>query len=372
MDEQGACYKRLIPLLASATRTIAPLLFISVVACSMFAVAEATDTESMQTQSAGLEKTTVPVELYQGPKILKSRKPKYPVNQIHANEEGWVVMQYMVDTAGKPYEISVVDSVGSNEFAKAATKALQRFTFQPATIDGQPIDAGNHHKVTFSLAGGTPGAKSHFVRKFRKLSKAIAASDKVEADALFAELNITNLYEDAFYNYLRISYYAKWGTPRQSLAAVRRAVAHEKSDTYLRGTQYLTALQAQFALEVQLSDFAAAEATAALLLEHEKDETRLAVVKNAMKQIGELRHTDEKFRLTANLGERTSWWFGLFRNNFQVSVVEGKISELKLRCRKGYVFFRYDPELEYTIPEDRMPCRLEVLGDPGTEFSIVQ
>ncbi len=55
-----------------------------------------------------------------------------------------------------------------------------------------------------------------------------------------------------------------------------------------------------------------------------------------------------------------------------MSITEGRIAELKLRCRKSYVFFRYDPELEYSIPKDHMPCGLEVLGDPGTQFSIVQ
>lgn len=312
------------------------------------------------------------VEVYQGPRVLQSKNPSYPRAEQLAGGEGWVVMQFMVNAAGEPYEISVVDSVGSKSFGREAVAALERFQFEPARANGEPIDAGYHQKIVFSLQGGPVGASKIFVKRFKALNKAIAQSDQTRADALFAKLKVTNLYEDAFFNYLRARYYAQWGTPAQQLGALRRAVAHEESAEYLPAVHYLNALQRRFALELQLNDFAAAQRTASVLQKVEKDADRLAKIRSAIEELAKLRAGSTRYAVAGQLGDRTSWWLDLFRNTFQVQVAQGRIAELKLRCRKGYVFFRHDPELEYSVPQDHMPCGLEIVGDPGSEFSVVQ
>ncbi|MFK7913411.1 MAG: energy transducer TonB [Pseudomonadales bacterium] len=343
-----------------------PLKCLFVVALTGFGSAVFADADHADTETADA------VETYQGPKLLEVSNPVYPFSSQRRGEEGWVVMQYMIDTAGKPYEISVVDSVGNPQFSDAAIAAVERFTFQPAMADGQPIDAGNHYKIKFALEGGAAGARRKFVSEFKKLSKAMSAGDRQEVDVRFEKLEVTNLYEDAFYNYARAIYYANWGTPNQQLNAIRKAVAHETGEGYLRKAHYLSALHQRFGLEVQLRDFAAAQKTAALLMDVEKNESQLASVAKVNEQVEQFRDGSERFRVDANLGDRTSWWFDLFRPRFQVDISEGKIAELKLRCRRGYVFFRYDPQLEYSVSKEQMPCNLEVLGDPGTQFSIVQ
>jgi hypothetical protein len=48
------------------------------------------------------------------------------------------------------------------------------------------------------------------------------------------------------------------------------------------------------------------------------------------------------------------------------------VSEIKLRCEKQYVFFRYQPAVEYSVANRAGRCSMEVVGEPGTAFELIQ
>jgi len=96
--------------------------------------------------------------------------PRYPNNPRKRGEEGWVEVNFMVNPEGKPYEVTILDSMGHEDFRKEALKAVERWEFQPATYQGNPIDAGMAMTLTFELEGGAAGARAPFVRRFRVVS----------------------------------------------------------------------------------------------------------------------------------------------------------------------------------------------------------
>jgi hypothetical protein len=53
-------------------------------------------------------------------------------------------------------------------------------------------------------------------------------------------------------------------------------------------------------------------------------------------------------------------------------VTSGAVSEIKLRCEKQYLFFKYQPGVQYSIGSKKDQCSIEVVGDPGTKFDLVQ
>ena len=69
-------------------------------------------------------------------------------------------MNFMVDPKGKPYEIEVTDSIGDEAFRKAALKAVEIWRFEPAMLNGEAIDAGHRHRITFELTGDLSSSKS--------------------------------------------------------------------------------------------------------------------------------------------------------------------------------------------------------------------
>lgn len=52
--------------------------------------------------------------------------PAYPANPMMNGEEGRVLLSFMVDAAGKPFEATVIDSTGSKIFEDLALAASSR------------------------------------------------------------------------------------------------------------------------------------------------------------------------------------------------------------------------------------------------------
>ncbi len=252
-------------------------------------------------------------------------------------------------------------------------RAVERSTFEPASLGGRPIDAGYNLKISFSLEGdGQPGARPGFVRDYRRTVAAIDAGNRAEAEALLEDLAVKNLYEDAYLNLARYEYFARWGTREQRLHALERAVAHEQEQKYLPAEVFRWALLTRFALEVDLQDFGGALQTAGVLQSQDLTREQAAALQATVRRIHELERDDRSFAVTGRMGSGRSWYISLLKRRFYIDQVEGAVAELKLRCDRDYVLFRYDPQMEYRISENQGDCHLEVIGDPGTTFRLVQ
>lgn len=315
------------------------------------------------------------LEVYTAPKALEIKSPSYPYTNRIRGSEGWVNLNFMVSPQGEPYEITVTGSTGDSQFEDAAIKAMSKSRFAPAHYQGVAIDAGMNYKVAFRLNGGQPGARSKFVRKYKRVIEAIDGGDRTKADAIFAEITegaLLNLYEDAYLALAQYRYLRQWGNAATQLRVLRRAVAYEDSDTYLPGQLFTAALRHTFALEVESQDFSRALKTARTLRKRPIDETFAASLNAATERIEALRSSDQSYAVTGEIGPANSWYFELFRDAFYFSDVQGELAEVKLRCDRKYVFFRYQPEQQYTLAPNLGGCYIEVVGNPKTTFKLVQ
>jgi len=87
----------------------------------------------------------IAIETYIPPKARKLSPPNYPRRQAAKGQEGWILMNYMVDPKGKPYEIDVTAFIGDEAFVDAALKAVETWRFESAMLNGEAIDAGHRH-----------------------------------------------------------------------------------------------------------------------------------------------------------------------------------------------------------------------------------
>ena len=316
----------------------------------------------------------IPIEVYNGPKVISTVDPKYPFRARRNDEEGWVQLNMMVDTQGKPYEISASDFSGDGDFVEAAIASAQQWRFDPANLDGVPLDAGADFKITFELAGGTNGATRSFVRKYKGLLAAIERGEREQADLLLEALQAKNLYEDAYYNMGRYTYAEKWGTKSSRRQALHRAIAYEKDAKYLSEATFTSALRQLVVLQLAEERYAEALNSIKRLLDPQRKLS--AEIRENIQVVHEellaLRDSDSSLSRNATVGQSNSYWLVLWRNQFAVKVLSGEVAELKLRCGKGYVFFRFDPTLAYTAPNSDKSCVLQVLGNPGSELLITQ
>lgn len=310
------------------------------------------------------------VEVFDAPRPKSLGQPVYPVEDRRRNVEGWVNLNLMIDASGQPFEISVADSNGIKSLERAALRAAKEWRFEPATLNGSPTEAAYEMKVTFNLTG-KPSANASFAAQWNALNKAINASDRAEADRIVGKMTALNLYEDAYFSLGKYFYAALWGTQQEQLAWLKRAVAKEKKAMFLNDDSFLTAMKTLFQLQAATQDFAAAIESAAIIQSLTKDENDLASLRAAVAAMEDVRSSERAYSVAGEISE-TSWMIGLFKRKFHVEVLEGKVEQLKLRCRSKYVYFDFDPDLEYRVTENAGSCSLELIGDPKTRFKLVQ
>ena len=317
----------------------------------------------------------VPVELYTAPVRKDMKMPRYPRLAQARGMEGWVRLDFMVGTDGKVYEIAVTDSMGDGTFHRAALAALRKSTFEPANLDGQPVDAGHSMYYWFGLEGEGGGARPYFLQSSKTLVQAIERGDRPLADRELSALESRaefNLYEDAYLHVAKYHYYARWGDAHQQLHALDRAVSQDFQEHRLPEELYVALQLQRFWLLVRTQDYQRASSTFETLGSYEMGASAATALEATMENVRALRNDGRAYAVTGSLEERTSWFYHLFKDEFAVTDVQGEITEVKLRCPESYVFFRFDPEMEYRVSNKRGHCHLELVGNPGTTFKLVQ
>lgn len=64
--------------------------------------------------------------------------PQYPTRALRRGERGTVRVRAEIGPDGVPTSVNVAESSGSRLLDRAATRTVERWRFQPATVDGRP------------------------------------------------------------------------------------------------------------------------------------------------------------------------------------------------------------------------------------------
>ena len=83
----------------------------------------------------------------------------YPASSLRRGEQGTVIMRLLVNTAGKVAGCTIMISSGSSELDQTACRTFSRKArYQPATLNGAPIDSYVFEPVRFYLGNGPQGS----------------------------------------------------------------------------------------------------------------------------------------------------------------------------------------------------------------------
>lgn len=84
--------------------------------------------------------------------VLRNPAPNYPIEAVRAGITGTVELEILVGVDGKPIDVLIVRSSGNRALDQAARKVvLQRWAFQPAVENGQPVQARGRVPIEFKL-----------------------------------------------------------------------------------------------------------------------------------------------------------------------------------------------------------------------------
>jgi TonB family protein len=318
------------------------------------------------------------VEIFDAPKMKEMTQPHYPLIESNREREGWVVVNYMVDTTGAVFEPSVVASTGSKNFEEAALKAISESKFEPASLGDKSVEGSGIIRYTFTMEKDQAGATRQFGNLYKRLTKALEKSDKEEADEIIAKIEervSMNHYERAYYDFAQSMYAQQFGTKREQMNYLRSALQYESDydngDEFLPAELVLLARKQLFALEVENRRFAEALRTYTLI-KRKYDGEATEIFDKTAKQVYDLRTDDSVYAVESVFNDNGYFSIGLHKRGFYVEPSDTLINEFKLRCQKKYVFFAYEQGKQYKIPDTWGPCSLQVLGEANGEFELVQ
>ena len=90
-------------------------------------------------------------EVDQPPRVLRAFPPKYPDVAKQGKIEGMVVLRFVVATDGKAKEPEVVEAAPADVFETAALEAVALYKFEPAKMNGTPVNCIVKMPIIFEL-----------------------------------------------------------------------------------------------------------------------------------------------------------------------------------------------------------------------------
>jgi protein TonB len=83
--------------------------------------------------------------------LVSSVQARYPTAAFRRHQQGWVQVQFTVNTDGNVINARVQDAKPKRVFDRAALRAVDRWKFRPALRNGQPFPVTMSRRIEFKL-----------------------------------------------------------------------------------------------------------------------------------------------------------------------------------------------------------------------------
>ena len=101
--------------------------------------------ESMQQPVAGLSGETMAMPLYRS-------EPKYPRKALRLGKQGYVLMSFDINEAGRVVNIQVLEAKPPRLFERSAKRALKKWKYKPMVVNGKSVSQlGQKIRLDFKM-----------------------------------------------------------------------------------------------------------------------------------------------------------------------------------------------------------------------------
>lgn len=304
--------------------------------------------------------------------------PRYPRSMQRRGIEGWVLLSYVVTPKGKVIDPIVEDSSGEREFERAALKVITKWTYEPATWNGRPVEQCHTNiRMTFMFDEPGIGAGRIFRKRYRKIVDLIGEDRLDEAELLLKEtfeLKKLNLYEVSRAWILSAMIAQSLGLKDGELVALRKASV--SNGNWIEPDVYEIVLRNIFWLEIETERYSAALGTYRKL--EQLEDALTPEISEAHSQIMAQVQGDKIIGTSGEIiyaGENDGpayWIYRPLRNDFGFDELEGDIRSFEIRCDWKRASIDIESEKSWTIPEAWGDCSIVVFGDMGSKFKILE
>lgn len=314
-------------------------------------------------------------------KQIERSAPIYPRKALREGRQAWVRVAYCIDESGATQNVTVLDSVGTERFNKAAVNAVKRWRYEPALIDGQPSwQSRNQTIISFAIDGRNRGGSRRFVKQFKKIRGFLDEQNFEEADNLFWHVYETfdlSLYELAKLWALRARYEGARGDIYKLDTALHRATASKGQ--WIDKESYVQLLKLRTRVEVQTGQYRSAiNSFNQLVKATAEDSEEVVELRPLVQRLKDMIDSDAILKISAKVMTKDechlcndSWAFSPVRNDFKLASINGNLTSIEMRCDHERFESAVSDLVEWHIPDSWGTCHVQIYGDPGTTFDVL-
>jgi TonB family protein len=303
-------------------------------------------------------------------KALKRSLPKYPNGAASKGIEGWVALSFVIEEDGSTSNVLIEDS-SNRVFEREARKTVQRWLYSPAEQDGRAIQqCETRVRLEFNLHDTPQGASRKFIAKYKSANQFLEQGNIDEFKRVIGEIEQTgriNSYEETYFKILTFELAAKSNNDKKQLSAIEFLLGQKD---ILSEEQYEFYAEKGFALASNSKQYFKAESIYEKVQNAYPEGQFITTYRSYYDQIMAYLASDKPVIFEAMIGERDFWRYSLSRNGFVIDEVEGKLTNLEVRCDYKHSQFLIESGNMWTIPKSWGKCSVYVYGDKDTRFTF--
>jgi len=302
--------------------------------------------------------------------------PIPPQSTFARTLNGFVLLQYVVGVDGKVRSVDLLQRQGGpTKFVEAVVATVRSWTFEPASLNGKPIETTRTYQVTLYGPGNDLVARE-FVRDAYSRGTQLIQSGK-DSEALSALNGAGNLLELNFYERSILAYpLALIAFKKKDYLETRRLVglAHELGTRRLPPVTEVGLWELRIQSDLMLGDMADANWSYSMLEKHDGFNMSSPV----LRPMDKAKATVDTFPIlpvTAKIPSKEEgdvYWFSLYRNSFSFQTVSGSLEKFMLVCNPQMMESKITETAQWRVPKSWGQCGLIVFGAPGSTFRILQ
>ena len=300
---------------------------------------------------------------------------------LRAEPQGSVTLNLHIGADGKLMDVTLVDAIGTREYAENVIAALKKSTFKPATRNGVPVESNLRVvRPYFVLLPLSETATIKRVAAIYEESRTLATSGKLkEAIALLEG----KLDQHAFRNdqksliyFTLANYYYLLKDPFNALSYISCASAYIRYDHPADFKRKVA--QAHMEMAGEMGEYAAI-----LIVESANSRIRTAKLKKFATEAAAIIEGLNPIKVTAKImaskpedsttdRDNPFWAHSLVRRSFHFENIKGQLDHLVLHCEQETIKSQITATAAWDIPPDFTGCSLLVYGTPDTTFNLIE
>lgn len=311
---------------------------------------------------------------YVGPIPIERVVPTYPRKGLENHHEAVVMMEFVVDESGRAKDFQVAHNSGDVLFEHAAKRAVEQWQFEPATLDGEPIQSFPVvQSLIFEVTNAKNGVDATFSRRYDKATEFLETVQLDKAEKLIEQFFTSGrltLRELGFAKFLEARFFAASGRQDEQLRN-------------LRLIEDLLSNSVPPAVRINvLADLLVAEYRARNYAEVVHLAQRLPRVEGSVKISEQLAPTIDRIRAVAasdrplktehELGESGRWTGRPLRRGWEIATDASALHQVGAACGNFSIRADYRDGEIFSIPSDWSDCKVTVWGEPGAKFTLLQ